>query len=187
MRLPERIVRLHDALDAAAIPHAIGGAISLAYCTRDPRGTDDIDVNVFVGVRRLDDVLRALPSGITVTDANRRHLLRDAQARVFWDDTPVDLFLANHPFHGRSQQRAVSRPFEGREIPMLSCIDLAVYKTFFARPQDAVDIAEMVKAGCIELEALQREVRDLITDERDDFLELVHRFSGEPDGPRAHL
>lgn len=187
MRLSERIVRLHDALDAAALPHAIGGAISLAYCTRDPRATDDIDVNVFVGVRRLDDVLGALPSDITVTDTNRRQLRSDAQARVFWDETPVDLFLADHPFHGRSQERAVSRPFEGREIPMLCCIDLAVYKTLFARPQDAVDIAEMVKARCIDLEALQREMRGLIADERNDFLDLVHRFSGEPDGPRGHL
>lgn len=187
MRLADRIVRLHDALDAAALPHAIGGAISLAYCTRDPRATDDIDVNVFVGIRRLDDLLDALPSEIDVTDAGRRQLARDAQARVFWDETPVDLFLANHPFHGRSQERAVLRPFEGREIPMLSCIDLAVYKSFFARPKDAVDVAEMVRAGCIQLPELGPEVRELIGNERDEFLELVRAFSTAPEEPRDGL
>ena len=48
MTLGERLVTLHQALDAAGVPHAFGGAIALAYCTEDPRGTNDIDCNVCV-------------------------------------------------------------------------------------------------------------------------------------------
>ena len=46
--LVDKIVALHESLDAAEIPHAFGGALALAWCTQRARGTIDIDVNVFV-------------------------------------------------------------------------------------------------------------------------------------------
>ncbi len=46
--LVEKVVALSDALTTAGVPHAFGGAIALAYCTEDPRGTRDVDVNAFV-------------------------------------------------------------------------------------------------------------------------------------------
>src|SRR5262249_41808856 len=42
--LAERLIAIHDSLDAAGVPHAFGGAIALAYCTEEPRGTRDLDV-----------------------------------------------------------------------------------------------------------------------------------------------
>ncbi|MDQ1395101.1 MAG: hypothetical protein QOG64_360, partial [Acidimicrobiaceae bacterium] len=42
--LAERLLVVHAGLDGARIPHAFGGAIALAYCTEEPRGTRDIDV-----------------------------------------------------------------------------------------------------------------------------------------------
>ena len=41
-----------------------GGAIALAYCTLDPRGTRDLDFNVFVGAERAREVFAALPDKI---------------------------------------------------------------------------------------------------------------------------
>ncbi len=179
MRFTERIVVLHQRLESAGLPHAFGGAIALAYCTRDPRGTDDIDINIFVGTRRLEEVLASLPEDITVTDASRRQLRREGQSRLFWDKTPVDVFLSNHPFHGRAELLHRPQPFEGIEIPVLACIDLAVFKTFFARGKDAVDIAEMVKAGCVDTAELTALVRGLIGNERDGFLDDVGRYALE--------
>ena len=46
--LGDQLLAVHDGLDAAGIPHAIGGAIALGYCVLEPRGTRDVDVNVFV-------------------------------------------------------------------------------------------------------------------------------------------
>jgi hypothetical protein len=46
--LAQRLLAVHAALDDAGLPHAFGGAIALAYCTLEPRGTRDIDVNVFI-------------------------------------------------------------------------------------------------------------------------------------------
>ena len=47
--LAAKLVALHDALDEAAIPHAVGGAIALGYYA-EPRATIDVDINVFVPV-----------------------------------------------------------------------------------------------------------------------------------------
>jgi hypothetical protein len=37
--MTEAIVELHDALDSAGIPHAFGGALALAWCTKDLTGS----------------------------------------------------------------------------------------------------------------------------------------------------
>src|SRR6476469_3457789 len=97
--LAERLLAVHVALDDAAVPHAFGGAIALAYCTEEPRGTRDIDVNVFVDSARARDVLHSLPAGVDVTDRDIDAALADGQVRVWWDDTPVDVFLDVHDFH----------------------------------------------------------------------------------------
>ncbi|MCZ7531154.1 MAG: hypothetical protein M5U31_12935 [Acidimicrobiia bacterium] len=166
LTLTDRIVRLHEDLDTAGLPHAFGGALALAFCTAEPRATRDVDVNVFVGTERLDDVLGALPEGVSVTETNRADLLRDAQARLWWDDTPVDLFLSNHPYHDHAEANRRSVPFAGvAELPVLACADLAVFKSFFARPKDAVDLATMAAAGSVDLTVLEETVAALLGDD----------------------
>jgi len=59
--LGRRLLAIHDALESGAIPHAFGGAIALAYCTEEPRGTRDLDVNVFVPPSDAAQVLGLLP------------------------------------------------------------------------------------------------------------------------------
>ncbi len=57
--LGERLIGVDTALREAAIPHAFGGAIALAYCTEEPRGTRDLDVNIFMEPGRADEVFDA--------------------------------------------------------------------------------------------------------------------------------
>lgn len=161
--LTGRIVALHEALAAAGLDHAFGGALALAFCTLDPRATQDIDLNVFVGTDRVAAVLDALPQGVTAPAAARRELARDGQARLRWDGTPVDLFLSNHDFHDAAQARVRQVPFAGIDaFPVLACEDLAVFKAFFARPKDAVDLAAMVDAGALDAGLLVAVVADLL-------------------------
>lgn len=165
MTLTERIVALHAALHAAGIPHAFGGALALAFCTAQPRGTQDIDVNVFLAPAQVDRLLVALPSGVAVTDTDRDLLVRDGQARLWWDATPVDVFLSNHPFHDHAEAGRRHVAFAGVErLPVLACQDLAVFKAFFARPKDVVDVATMVALGSVDLEDLERSVTGLLGD-----------------------
>ena len=150
--LADRIVALHRSLDSARLPHAFGGALALAWCTQRARGTIDIDVNVFVGVERVDAVLAALPTEVVCTPANRELLERDGQARLWWERTPVDVFLDTTPFHSDVALRARREMFNGARVPFLSCTDLAVFKAFFDRTKDWADLEEMAVAGTLDRE-----------------------------------
>ena len=75
--LAGKVVRLHESLTEAGLPHAFGGALALAFCVEEPRATKDIDLNVFIGTDRIDDLVRALPRAVSVTGANRADLTRD--------------------------------------------------------------------------------------------------------------
>src|ERR1700749_1918626 len=89
--LPEKVVAIHRALSTAKIPHAIGGAIALAYYA-EPRATIDVDVNVFVPTDRWPDVRDALSGPGVDVKADESALARDGQVRLWWDRNPVDLF-----------------------------------------------------------------------------------------------
>ncbi|MGO9027281.1 MAG: hypothetical protein ACLQOZ_01430 [Acidimicrobiales bacterium] len=149
-RLPEKIVAIHATLDEAGIPHAFGGALALAWCTRRARGTIDIDVNVFVDPSRTRQVLEALPSGVAWTGDDVATVERDGQIRLWWDATPVDIFLNTTEFHTQVAGRARRHLFAGVEVPFLSCSDLAVFKAFFDRTRDWADLEEMAAMGTLD-------------------------------------
>jgi len=67
--LTAKILALHQALTEADIAHAFGGALALAFCTEEPRATQDIDVNVFLGTDRIDALIDALPTGVVAVAA----------------------------------------------------------------------------------------------------------------------
>lgn len=150
----EKILELHRTLREAGIAHAFGGALALGFCTRDPRATSDIDLNLFVPVERVAETLAALPRGVEWSDIELRLLQRDGQARLMWDRTPVDLFFTVDDFHVQVAGRVRQHRLGGVLLPFLACGDLAVFKAFFDRDKDWVDLASMSEARTIEPEAL---------------------------------
>lgn len=150
--LPAKITAIHRALAAAELPYAFGGALALAWCTQRARGTIDIDLNVFVDTALAPGVLEALPDEIDRDDADLTLLQRDGQARLWWDTTPVDLFLNTTEFHVQAAGRARWEDFAGEQIPFLSCSDLAVFKAYFNRTKDWADLEEMAAAGTLDLD-----------------------------------
>ena len=154
MNLPRKIVQLHRALADAAIPHAFGGALALAWCTQRARGTIDIDVNLFAAPAEARDILSALPRGVAWTDDDVVRIERDGQVRLWWDETPVDVFFNTTEFHARVAERMRWEPFLDVELPFLSCRDLAVFKAFFSRTRDWADLEEMAAAGALDVEAV---------------------------------
>jgi hypothetical protein len=149
--LPEKIVVVHTHLTDARIDHAFGGALALAWCTQQARGTIDLDVNVFVGPERTDDALAALPADVVARDRDRALLLRDGQARLWWDRTPVDVFLSTTSFHDAAATRVRWEPFAGVDLPFLACEDLGVFKAFFNRTKDWADLEAMREAGTLDV------------------------------------
>jgi len=87
-----------------------------------------------------------LPRGVAAAAPREEAALRrQAQLRVFWEHTPLDLFFAYDPLHDRCRERARRVPFgPGPEIPILSAEDLVVFKVLFDRPKDRRDIEEIL-------------------------------------------
>jgi hypothetical protein len=159
--LADRLLAVHDALTGACLPHAFGGAIALGYCTLEPRGTRDLDLNVFVAPDRVTEVFAALPDGVTVTALNVEQAERDGQVRVWWDDTPIDVFLDVLPLHAEVAREVRRVPFAERTIPVLGCDALAVFKAMFDRTRDWADIEAIVEAKALDVEATAARIRQL--------------------------
>jgi hypothetical protein len=147
MLLDEKVASLARALAEADVPHAFGGAIALAYYAT-PRGTQDVDVNVFLPASAFERVLAAiLPLGVEPPTATmRRTLERDEQVRLLWDGTPLDLFFSYNELHDACVERQRKVPFGAERITILSPEDLAIFKVLFARDKDWRDLHEMLFA-----------------------------------------
>lgn len=160
--LVEKLFAIHDSLTGASLAHAFGGAIALAYCTEEPRGTRDLDVNVFTPAADAERVLAALPGGVEVTQKKIETVRRDGQARLMWDGTPIDVFLNNHPFHEAVAEGIVWVPLEGREVPVLDCASLVVFKAMFGRTKDWADIEAVAERSPAQVEAAAEAVAGLV-------------------------
>jgi hypothetical protein len=160
--LSDRLLAVHRALEEAGFPHAFGGAIALAYCTQEPRGTRDLDVNVFVPVDRSGDVLDALPKGVSVAPSDKTAARRNGQVRVMWDQTPIDLFFDTDKFHDEVARSVRVVPFDGTEIPVLGCEALIVFKAMFNRTRDWADIEAVLEAGATNGRGALESVRSIL-------------------------
>jgi hypothetical protein len=160
--LVEKLFAIHDSLTAASVPHAFGGAIALAYCVEEPRGTRDLDVNIFVDAVQAERTLAYLPPGVMVTDEDVARVERDGQARLKWDGIPVDVFLNNMPLHEAVAGGVVWVPLEGREVPVLDCASLAVFKAFFDRTKDWADMEAIAQATPEDIDIAAAMISDLV-------------------------
>jgi hypothetical protein len=171
---------LHRALSRKGIEHAFGGAIALAYWTRDPRGTRDIDLNVFLPAADPEPALEALPRGVSQPRGTIARIRRDGQIRLRWDDTPIDLFFDYAPIHRDAAHERRVVPFEGVEIPVLGPVELAAFKAMLDRTRDWADIEEMFAAGTLEPSELHTAVGSMVgpDDERHARIEQSTRRAG---------
>lgn len=160
--LAQRLLAVTQALDKAALPHAFGGAIALAYCTKEPRGTRYLDVSVFVGVDRAGEVLDAMPAEVAVKKADKAAARRDGQVRVRWGEVPIDLFFDTDEFHREAAEEIRRVPFEGVTIPVLGCESLIVFKAVFNRSRDWADIEEILQGGLADGSKALERVRSLL-------------------------
>lgn len=155
MTLAERLVALHRALASAGIPHAFGGAIALAYWTLDPRATGDIDLNIFVPAEASHEALDAVPAGVAQPAGTVEAIAREGQIRLWWDETPLDLFFDYAPIHGEAARHVRTVPFADARIPVLGPVELAAFKAMFDRTRDWADLEAMVAAGTLDVDAVR--------------------------------
>ena len=148
--LERKIVGVHTMLTSAALPHAFGGALALAFYTGEPRGTRDIDVNIFLPASEIDVVRSAFIKRIVFTDSQIADAVANDQVRVFWDDTPIDIFFNVAEFHDDVMLGVEHHKFAKIIIPVLSADALAVFKAMYDRTKDWADIEAMLEVNSID-------------------------------------
>jgi hypothetical protein len=142
----EAAQRIADALEAAGLPYAIGGALALAIAGV-PRGTADVDVNLFVPEERVADVSAALrPLGIEIdAGAAAARARRDGMFVGLWDGMRIDVFLPSIPFAREAERTRIRVTDEtGWAGWFLSAEAIAVFKLLFFRGKDVVDLERLV-------------------------------------------
>ncbi len=142
----EAAQRIADALEQAGISHAIGGALALAVAGV-PRGTADVDVNVFVSGDRVlgaIEIFRALGVGIDSAAAVTR-AEREGMFVGRWDGMRIDVFLPSIPF-AREAELTRIRVTDGTGWSgwFLSAEALTIFKLLFFRSKDIVDLERLI-------------------------------------------
>lgn len=140
--------RIADLLGRESISYAIGGALALAVAGV-PRGTADVDVNVFVEDTQLPRVVSLLQTlGMNVDPvAAIARARRDGMFVARWDGMRIDVFLPSIPF-AREAERTRTRITDasGWSGWFLSAEALSVFKLLFFRGKDLVDLERLVAA-----------------------------------------
>jgi hypothetical protein len=158
--LVEKLFEIHDALTDVGLAHAFGGAIALAYCVEEPRGTRDLDVNIFIDASEAGSVLASLPKGVRVRKKDIAKVKRDGQARLDWEGTPIDVFLNNVPLHDAVAASVVWVRLEDRDIPVLDCASLVIFKALFDRTKDWADIEAVAIAAPEDIDGAAGTIAD---------------------------
>jgi hypothetical protein len=178
--LVDKLFAIHDSLRAQSLPHAFGGAIALAYCVEEPRGTRDLDVNIFCAAADAKKVLGALPPGVQVSAEDIARVERDGQSRLFWEGVPIDVFLNNLPLHEEVSATVAWVPLEGREAPVLDCASLVIFKSFFNRTKDWADIEAVAMATPEDIEAAAKTLGSLVGEDDEAYKRLASIRSANP-------
>ena len=141
---------MHDHFEALHIEHAFGGALALAYYV-EPRGTMDVDINVFLPFEQANEVVTALETLSFLPEqpaedwsaASGVRLVRPAEVGH------LDLFFSLDEHYDEIARRTRSFPFgaEQRELPFLSVEDLAIFKLSFGRDKDWMDLRQLARAN----------------------------------------
>jgi hypothetical protein len=133
--------------EARGVPYAIGGALALGVWGY-PRGTLDVDLNVFVEPAQLDAVFDALQAvGATVDRvAARSRAERDGMFVATLAGMQLDVFTPSIPFSHEAARtrRRVHVEALAQSADFLSAEAIAVFKLLFFRGKDRVDLERLV-------------------------------------------
>ncbi len=178
---------LADALEEAQVPYAIGGALAYGLWG-DPRGTHDVDINLFVEPAQLDGALTAMERAGTRFDRAAAHRAAEEGDVLIGDHhgMRIDVFTPSIPFSweaGRTRVR-VEGPTGPRSF--LSAEATVIFKLLFYRAKDLVDIEKLVavQGGDLDRAYIRRWMVDMMGEE-DERVEDWDAIAARHPVPRA--
>ena len=118
-----------------------------------PRGTSDVDLNIFVDADDPGAALEALSAGgVQIEPGAARTIADRGDLFVQHGGCRLDLFFSSIPLQHRAAQRTRQVELLGASVPILSAEDLVVLKLLFNRHKDIVDIEHLIAAVGSELD-----------------------------------
>jgi hypothetical protein len=138
--------RVGTALNSAGLDYAIGGALALGYWS-EPRGTNDVDVTIYVDPDLPDDCYEPLrAAGGEFRNSEALVSIREhGFFRLTVDGIRVDVFLPTIPVHQLCRSKRQQVVMEGEPVFVWSAEALAVFKMMFFRPRDLLDVESMLQ------------------------------------------
>jgi hypothetical protein len=146
--LSQVAARLSGALDGAAIPHVVSGAVAMA-AHGFVRATQDLDLLVIADAVRLPQIFGMVRDlGFAGEDAALLAALRDRYvATLRAGPIAVEILVPVLPYHRTLCDRAVRRPLHGHDVPFVTVEDLIVLKMLWRRAKDVPDVQALIAAS----------------------------------------
>ena len=137
--------RLADALEAAGVEYAIGGALALNLYSV-PRATNDVDISVYPSAMQGPQLLATLQQAGCEIDEQRAldALARGGDFGAHLQGMRIDIFLPAFDLHESAHERAVRQPLQGRPAWFLTAEDIALFKLLWDRLIDRADLQRLV-------------------------------------------
>lgn len=179
--------QIADAMGRAGHSYAIGGALALAVAGV-PRGTIDVDLNVFVEEADVAAVARTLVGlGIALeVDAAVARAGRDGMFMGNWDGMRIDVFVPSIPFSREAERTRIQiTGRDGWTGWFLSPESVAVFKLLFFRGKDLVDLERLiaVRGDALDHGYVRRWLVEMMGESDERVVrwdELVRRWRREP-------
>jgi hypothetical protein len=142
----ENALLLTGALESAVIPYAIGGALAYGVWSA-PRGTHDVDLNIFLAEDHVDAVLDVLMTVGCVFDREDSHRRAREGAVVVGRlaGMRIDLFFATIPFSWEAATTRARVDTSAGSRWYLSAEATALFKLLFFRTKDKLDLDNLLQ------------------------------------------
>lgn len=142
----ENALLLTEALEAAGISYAIGGALAYGVWSA-PRGTHDVDLNIFLAADRVDEVVDVLTTAGCVFDRDDAHRRAREGAVVVGRlaGMRIDLFFATIPLSWEAAATRVRVETSAGPRWYLSAEATALFKLLFFRTKDKLDLDNLLQ------------------------------------------
>lgn len=138
-------VAIAHQLSRRNVSYALGGALALGAAGL-PRGTLDVDINVFVGPNGLAPVFDALRAvGASLDDGRAGdEAVREGMFNAWVGAYRVDVFVPSIPFSWEAERTKLPVNSPSGELYFLSAEALSVFKLLFFRTKDLADLEQLV-------------------------------------------
>jgi hypothetical protein len=140
-------LQLARELDARDVEYALGGALALGFWGQ-PRGTVDVDLNLFLPQDRPSEVIWCLQEiGCSVPASKAIRSIREhGYCQATFASCRIDVFVSSSPIYEKARARRRRVHLGSQPVTVLDAETLTVFKMMFFRDQDILDIRKILKA-----------------------------------------